>query len=103
MNTAFIFIIGGLAVAFAIAFGMGGRDFAHKQLEKLDTKMEKEKNKNDQPPHQELDKKMKEVGDKPSTPNTTTEVEPTRYESMNPKVTPPETPRMPGDDLDTRI
>lgn len=42
VNTAFIFIIGGLAVAFALAFGLGGRDFAQKQLEKLDDKVEKE-------------------------------------------------------------
>lgn len=42
VNTAFIFIIGGLSVAFALAFGLGGRDFARKQLEKLDDKVEKE-------------------------------------------------------------
>lgn len=42
VNTAFMFIIGGLAVAFALAFGLGGRDFARKQLEKLDDKVEKE-------------------------------------------------------------
>ena len=41
-STAFIFIIGGLSVAFALAFGLGGRDFARKQLEKLDDKVEKE-------------------------------------------------------------
>lgn len=46
VNTAFMFIIGGLAVAFALAFGLGGRDFARTQLEKLDTKVEKEANKN---------------------------------------------------------
>lgn len=42
---AFIFIIGGLSVAFALAFGLGGRDFARKQLEKLDSKVEEESNK----------------------------------------------------------
>lgn len=45
VTSAFIFIIGGLAVAFALAFGLGGRDFAKKQLEKLDDKVEEEKNK----------------------------------------------------------
>jgi hypothetical protein len=45
VNAAFIFIIGGLSVAFALAFGLGGRDFARKQLEKLDDKVEEEKSK----------------------------------------------------------
>ena len=60
VNTAFIFIIGGLAVAFALSFGLGGRDFARKQLEKLDNKVDKESSKSgsdvtedpqNQPPH----------------------------------------------------
>ena len=42
VNGAFMFIIGGIAVAFALAFGLGGRDFAAKQLEKLDKKVEEE-------------------------------------------------------------
>ncbi len=42
VNTAFIFIIGGLSVAFALSFGLGGREFAKKQLEKLDDKVEEE-------------------------------------------------------------
>lgn len=45
VNAAFIFVIGGLSVAFALAFGLGGRDFAAKQLEKLDQKVEEESNK----------------------------------------------------------
>ena len=45
VNTAFIFIIGGLSIAFALAFGLGGREFAKKQLEKLDDKVDKESNK----------------------------------------------------------
>jgi len=45
VNTAFIFVIGGLAIAFAIAFGLGGRDFARRQLEKLDDKVDKESKK----------------------------------------------------------
>lgn len=49
VNAAFIFIIGGLALAFALAFGIGGRDFARKQLEKLDDKVEEEANKIDPP------------------------------------------------------
>lgn len=43
VNTAFMFIIGGAAVAFALAFGLGGRDFARKQLERLDDKVDEEK------------------------------------------------------------
>ena len=42
VNTAFLFIIGGLAVAFALSFGLGGRDFARKQLDKLDHKIDSE-------------------------------------------------------------
>lgn len=47
VQQAFVFIIGALAVAFAIAFGLGGRDFARKQLEKADTKIDKETRKNE--------------------------------------------------------
>ena len=47
VNTAFIFIIGGLSVAFALSFGLGGRDFAKKQLEKLDSKVDEESSKPD--------------------------------------------------------
>jgi hypothetical protein len=50
VQTAFIFIIGGLAVAFAIAFGIGGRDFAAKQLERADKKIDKEASKADNEP-----------------------------------------------------
>lgn len=45
VNYAFLFIIGGLAVAFAISFGMGGREFAKRQLEKVETTLEKEEKK----------------------------------------------------------
>ena len=62
VQSAFLFIIGGLAVAFALAFGLGGRDFASKQLEKLDTKMEKETGKNEAPPYEGLEDKMKSAG-----------------------------------------
>lgn len=56
VNYAFMFIIGGLAVAFALSFGLGGRDFARKQLERADQKIEKESAKpsdpvNDSPEH----------------------------------------------------
>lgn len=36
VNTAFILIIAALATAFAISFGIGGRDFAGKALKKLE-------------------------------------------------------------------
>lgn len=45
VNFAFIAIMAGLAIAFALAFGFGGKNFAAKQLEKLDHKIEKEKQK----------------------------------------------------------
>ena len=40
VNSAFVIILCALAVAFAIAFGIGGRDFARKTLEKIDAKKE---------------------------------------------------------------
>ncbi|MGT2866728.1 mechanosensitive ion channel [Streptococcus fryi] len=41
VNATFVIVLGAAAVAFALAFGLGGRDFAAKQLEKLDNKIEK--------------------------------------------------------------
>lgn len=40
VNAAFILILGGLALAFGLAFGLGGKEFAQKRLAKLDTKIE---------------------------------------------------------------
>ena len=40
VNSAFVLILAALAVAFAIAFGIGGRSFAAKTLEKLYDKIE---------------------------------------------------------------
>lgn len=40
VNSAFILILAALAVAFAVAFGIGGRDFAARTLEKLSDKYE---------------------------------------------------------------
>ena len=62
VQTAFLFIIGGLSVAFALSFGLGGRDFASKQLERLDSKMKKETGKNEAPPYEGLEDKMKSAG-----------------------------------------
>ena len=44
VNWGFIIVISALAVAFAISFGIGGRDFAKNTLEKLDTKQNDNKN-----------------------------------------------------------
>lgn len=41
VNAAFILALGAVAVAFAIAFGIGGRDFAKKQLGDLDVTLDK--------------------------------------------------------------
>lgn len=49
VNFAFIAIMAGLAIAFAVAFGIGGKAFAARQLEKLDNKIEAEKNKDNRP------------------------------------------------------
>lgn len=42
VNTAFLLILGGLMVAFALSFGLGGRDFAKETLAKVQTKFAKE-------------------------------------------------------------
>ncbi|GAK01581.1 mechanosensitive ion channel [Geomicrobium sp. JCM 19055] len=39
VTLAFLLILGGLAVAFAISFGIGGREFAKRQLEKFESKI----------------------------------------------------------------
>lgn len=56
VNIGFLLILGGLMTAFAIAFGVGGRDFARNQLNKAEQKMKKENSsdhspgKTDEPP-----------------------------------------------------
>ena len=40
VETTFILIIAALCIAFAVAFGIGGRTFAANTLEKLEKKME---------------------------------------------------------------
>ncbi|HEM3726131.1 TPA: mechanosensitive ion channel [Streptococcus suis] len=42
VQSTFTIVLGALAVAFALAFGLGGRDFAARQLEKLEKKIDKE-------------------------------------------------------------
>src|SRR5699024_2589693 len=49
VNTAFMFIIGGVTVAFALAFGLGGRELDGKKLERIDKKIDKEKDKEEVP------------------------------------------------------
>lgn len=41
VNTVFIVIVAAVAVAFAISFGVGGREFAGRSLKKLEAKFEK--------------------------------------------------------------
>ena len=62
VNIAFLLVLGGLSVAFALAFGLGGRDFASRQLKKFEDKVEAE-NKKPVPTNNPLDnakKKMEE-------------------------------------------
>lgn len=46
VTTAFLLVLGGLSVAFALSFGLGGREFAKRQLEKFEENVER-KNKED--------------------------------------------------------
>ena len=41
VTIAFVVTLGAIAVAFALAFGLGGKDFAKKTLDKVDDKIEK--------------------------------------------------------------
>ena len=43
VNTAFIVTISAIAISFALAFGLGGKDFAKKTLDKVDEKIETKK------------------------------------------------------------
>jgi len=45
VNTAFVVTLAAVAVAFALAFGLGGQDFAKKALNKMDQKLEEQDNK----------------------------------------------------------
>ncbi|HLR20566.1 MAG TPA: mechanosensitive ion channel [Tissierellaceae bacterium] len=45
VNIAFLLVLGGLSVAFALSFGLGGREFAKRQLEKFENKVEEDNNK----------------------------------------------------------
>ncbi|SFH80867.1 mechanosensitive ion channel [Pisciglobus halotolerans] len=47
VNGAFLFIMGGIAIAFAIAFGIGGRDVAKRTLEKAEKKTKEEASSSD--------------------------------------------------------
>ena len=38
VNTAFVLIVAALAIAFAISFGIGGKEFAGRTLKKLEGK-----------------------------------------------------------------
>lgn len=40
INSAFVIVLGAIAVAFAIAFGIGGRDFAAHRLQKLEKRID---------------------------------------------------------------
>ena len=47
VNTAFVLIVAALAVAFAIAFGIGGKDFAGRTLHKLEDNLSSKKTTDD--------------------------------------------------------
>lgn len=50
VNAAFIIILGALAFAFVLAVGLGGKDFAAKQLSNLEKALEQEEEKDHQDP-----------------------------------------------------
>lgn len=54
VTTAFTLILGGLALAFGLAFGLGGKDFAKKYLQKFDDTIENTRVKNVNPNQKQL-------------------------------------------------
>ena len=69
VNIAFLLVLGGLSVAFALAFGLGGRDFAGRQLKKFEDKVEAE-NKKPVPTDNPLDKAKKKMDEAKADRNT---------------------------------
>ncbi|WP_426350526.1 mechanosensitive ion channel [Alloiococcus sp. CFN-8] len=77
VNTAFLLIMGALSIAFAISFGVGGRDFAKRSLERFERKLEAAPKASDDPKTQkaaenmpdpmEAMKKQKEQNNNPNT------------------------------------
>lgn len=57
VTIAFLLVLGGLSVAFALAFGLGGREFAGRQLERFEESVEK-KNKEHSKPESLSDKTL---------------------------------------------
>ncbi|WP_226647485.1 mechanosensitive ion channel [Mesobacillus subterraneus] len=67
VNAAFILTLGGLALAFGLAFGLGGKNFASKYLTKFDEKIEKTSIDQEAVQQQKM-KKNNPVNPKPATP-----------------------------------
>ncbi|MBM7095464.1 mechanosensitive ion channel [Bacillus sp. H-16] len=44
VNIGFLLILGGLSIAFAISFGIGGRDFAKRNLDRFERKIQRDSN-----------------------------------------------------------
>lgn len=40
VNSAFIIVLGGFALAFGLSFGLGGKDFASRYLSKFERKIQ---------------------------------------------------------------
>ncbi|WP_368503043.1 mechanosensitive ion channel [Alkalihalophilus sp. As8PL] len=81
VNSAFILILGGIALAFGISFGLGGKEFAQRRLAKLEEKMDKtetkEPNKEEIKEEAKLNKNQPGVGNDnlPSTETQTTDLD----------------------------
>ncbi|MBS8267017.1 hypothetical protein DYI25_21655 [Mesobacillus boroniphilus] len=67
VNAAFILTLGGLALAFGLAFGLGGKNFASKYLAKFDDKIEKTSIDKEAVQQQKM-KKNNPVNPNPATP-----------------------------------
>ncbi|WP_102264898.1 mechanosensitive ion channel [Mesobacillus jeotgali] len=67
VNAAFILTLGGLALAFGLAFGLGGKNFASKYLAKFDEKIEKTSIDQEAVQQQKM-KKNNPVNPNPATP-----------------------------------
>lgn len=85
VNAAFILTLGALALAFGLSFGLGGKDFAAKYLQKLDRKIEETTVNKDAKPKQAAQKATSDIKRETATNTAENPINPTSKDpSMNP-------------------
>ncbi|WP_249871147.1 mechanosensitive ion channel [Oceanobacillus saliphilus] len=85
VNAAFILILGGLSLAFGLAFGLGGKDFAKKYLRKFDHTIDETTVNQQQTEKSDVSDLMEdtEVNPTKSTEQTIDDTEPESFDNIN--------------------